>query len=156
MSHMSSLKRFVWPAWANFWMCKAWVELMGRGNERDLKHPAFITSQTTIVWIEISARHANHCLPAFLQLCHLNMHSCEWLHCNCFFWPMLYWSTEMEKIINFIFLEMENKTVLISIHKHPRSLQFQFSFHSINETGYWKSQIFPHKSETILKTSLEL
>lgn len=35
------------------------------------------------------------------------------------------------------------KIVLISIGEHPRSLQFQFSFHSINETGCGKSQIFP-------------
>ena len=48
------------------------------------------------------------------------------------------------------------KTVLISIYKHHRSLQFQFSFHSINETGYWRSQIFPYKSETIFKAGLEL
>lgn len=35
------------------------------------------------------------------------------------------------------------KIVLISIVKHPMSLQFQFSFHSINENGCGKSQIFP-------------
>lgn len=46
--------------------------------------------------------------------------------------------------------------VLISIHKYHRSLQLQVSFHSISETGYWKSQIFPYESETIFKASLEL
>lgn len=68
---------------------------------------------------------------------------------------MLYWNTEMKIIIIFFFGDGENNCANLN-SQIPQSLQFQFSFHSISKIGYWKSQIFSYKSETIFKASLEL
>lgn len=82
-----------------------------------------LSSCKCVVWAWLL--QSDHIIVAYFGLCYSDGQKWEK---NSFFVVVRHW---------------REKSVLVSIGKHPRSLWFQFSFHSINETGCEKSQIFP-------------